>query len=104
MCHLALDQLTWPGLFDLIANGHLAPGAKQSADVGIRSMKRNAAHGDLPAFCQRHIEQLGALLRVFEEHLVKIAQAEKQQGIFGQLALDAAILRHHGSELGVAGH
>jgi hypothetical protein len=43
---------------------------------------------------------LRAGLGVLEKHFVKVAQAEEQQGIFRQLAFDAAILRHHGSERG----
>ena len=50
------------------------------------------------------IEQLRAGLRVLEEHLVEIAQPEQQQGVLGQFAFDAAILRHHGSELGFGRH
>ena len=34
----------------------------------------------------------------------QLAQPEQQQRVFGQLAFDAAILRHHGRKLGVAGH
>jgi len=35
-----------------------------------------------------------------KKHLVEIAEPEQQQRVLGQLALDAAILRHHGRELG----
>ena len=102
--HLALDKLARPRLLHLVANGDLASGAEQAADVGVRRVKRNAAHGNHAAFGQRHIQQLRPQLGVLEEQLIEISQPEKQQGILGQLALDAAILRHHGSQLGVAGH
>ena len=41
---------------------------------------------------------------VLEKHFVKVAQAEEQEGILGQFAFDAAILRHHGSELRFGRH
>ena len=56
------------------------------------------------AFGQRDIQQLRAGLRVLEKHLVKIPQPEQQQRVLWQFAFDAAILRHHGRELGFAGH
>jgi hypothetical protein len=50
------------------------------------------------------IQQLGAGLGVLEKHFVEIAEAEEQQRVLGQFAFDAAILRHHGSELRFGGH
>ena len=102
--HLALHQLPGPRVLHLVADGHLAPGLEQAPDVGVGGVEGNAAHRHDAALGQRHVEQLRPRLGVLEEHLVEIAQPEQQQRVLGQLALDAAILRHHRRELGVAGH
>ena len=47
---------------------------------------------------------LRAGLRVLEKHLVEIAEPKQQQRILRQFAFDAAILRHHGRELGFGRH
>ena len=65
---------------------------------------RQAAHRHAVARGERQVENLRAGLRVLEKHLVKIAEPEQQQRVLGQFAFDAAILRHHGSELGFGGH
>ena len=59
---LAFDQLARPRFFHLVANGHLASGLEQAADVAVGRVKRNAAHRHHAAFGQRHIEQLRAEL------------------------------------------
>ena len=43
-------------------------------------------------------------LRVLKKHFIEITEAEEQQRVLGQLALDTAILRHHRSELRFGGH
>ena len=101
---LAFDELAGPGVFELIANGDLATGPEQPANVSIRRVMRQAAHGKTVARGERQIENLRAGLRVLEKHLVEIAQAEEQQRVLGQFALDPAILRHHGCELDFVGH
>ncbi len=103
-CHLPFHQLPRPRLLDLITNGHLASRFQDLADVSIGGMVWDAAHGNRAALGQSDIEQLRSLLRIFEKQLVEISQPEQQQGVFGQLAFDSAILRHHRRELGVAGH
>src|SRR6266567_8007017 len=104
LCDLPLDQLAWSGVFHLVANGHLSTGPEQTANIGFGGVKWDAAHRHRPAFGQGHIEQLRTSLRVLKKQFIKIAQPEKQQRIFGQFALDAAVLRHHRAQLGVAGH
>ena len=52
----------------------------------------------------RALRALRAGLRILEKHLIEIAEAEEQQRVLGQLAFDAAILGHHGSELRFGGH
>ncbi len=101
---LAFDQLTRQRLLHLIADGHLAAGLEQAADVIIRRVKRDAAHGHRAPLGQRHVEQLRPGQGVVEKHFVKVAQPKEQQGLFRQFALDAAILRHHRGELGIVGH
>ena len=101
---LALDELAGPGVLHLIADGDLASGLEHAGDVTVRRVKRNAAHRDDAALGERDVEQLRAGLRVLEKHLVEIAEPEQQQRVLGQFAFDAAILRHHGRELGVAAH
>jgi hypothetical protein len=101
---LALDELAGPGFLELLADGDLATGFEDAGDVIVGGVVRQAAHGDAVARGQRQVEQLRAGLGVLEKHLVKIPQPEQQQRILGQFALDAAILRHHGGELGFGGH
>jgi hypothetical protein len=100
----AFDQLAGPRFLHLIANGDLASGPEQSADVGIGGMERNAAHGHGAAAGEGDIKQLRAGLGVFEEHFVEVTQPEQQQRVFGQFVLDATILRHHGRQLRFNGH
>ena len=99
LCDLALHELAGPGVLDLVADGHLLPTAEQSRNVAAQGVMGDAAHWHHTALRQGNIEELGADLRVLEEHLIEIAEAEKQQRVLGQFALDAAILRHHGREL-----
>jgi hypothetical protein len=93
--HLAFDQLPRPGLLHLVANGDLASGFEQPADVRVGGVKWNAAHGDVAAPGQRDIEQLRPGFGVLEKHFIEVAEAEKQNGFSRQFALDSAILRHH---------
>jgi hypothetical protein len=90
--NLALDETARARVFHLITNGDFASGFEQASDVTAGGVKRDAAHGNHAAFGQRHIEQLGAVLGIFEEQFVEVAQPKKQQRVLGQLAFDAAIL------------
>jgi len=101
---LAFDELAGAGFFELVANGDLASGAEQPPDVGGGGVVGQTAHGHAVAAGEREVEQLRADLRVLEEHLVKIAKAKQQESVPGQLALDAAILRHHRRQPGFGGH
>ena len=91
-------------VFHLVANGDLAAGLEQTGDVTGGRVVGNAAHRDGAAPGERDVEELGAALGVLEKEFVKIAQAKEQQGVLGQLAFNAAILRHHRSDFGVAAH
>ena len=63
----------------------------------------NGAERNAVALRQREVEPLRGELRLFQKHFVKVAEAEQQQRILRQLAFDAASLRHHRSQWGVAG-
>ena len=102
--HLALHQLAGARLLHLVANGHLSSGLQQPAQIPRGCVERNPAHRHHPALGQRHVQQLRAGYRVLEEHLVKIAQPEQQQGVFGQFSLDPPVLRHHRRHLRVIRH
>ena len=67
-------------------------------------MVRQSAHRHAIARGEREVQQLRAALRILKKHLIEIAEAEEQQRILRQFAFDAAILRHHGRELGFGGH
>ena len=102
--HLALHELAGLRLLHLIADGDLATRLENPRDVAVRRVMRDAAHRHHAALGQGDVQQLRASLRVLEEHLVEIAEAKQQQRIPGQFAFDAAILRHHGCELGFVRH
>jgi hypothetical protein len=50
LCDFPFDELAWFRLFELFADGNLAPGAEQFGDVGVGRMKGNAAHRDNATF------------------------------------------------------
>ena len=102
--HLALHQLAGARFLHLLAKRHFAPGLEQAGDVTAQGVKGDAAHGHDPAFGERHVEQLRPRLGVLKEHLVKVPEAEQQQGVLGQFALDPPVLRHHGRQLLVVAH
>ena len=101
---LAFDQLAGLGFLKLFADGHLTAAAQDARNVGVGRVKRQAAHGNAVAGGERQIQDRRPGLGVLEKHLIKIPQAEQQQGIGRQFAFDAAVLRHHGSELRFGGH
>ena len=77
------DALCCLGILQLFADRHLVACLHQPSQIGIYGVKRHAAHGRpllqatvLPG--QNNIQFLGDDLRVFKEHLIKIAEAIKQ--------------------------
>ena len=95
------------GILRLLADGHLVALGDEPGDVGIGGVVGDAAHGDLVlrrlglvlvAGGQRQIQLLRGGAGVGAEHLVKIPQPEKQQGI-RVLLLYVHILAHHGCQL-----
>ena len=94
--HQALGQ---GGILHLLANGDLIAAADELFDIVVHSMMRHAAHGS--ALLQAAVApgkgqfQLpGGRLRIIEEHLIKIAQAEEEQTVL-VFSLHLKVLLHH---------
>ena len=84
---LAPDQfLGGGGIFHLVADGHAVALLDQARDVTFGGVVGHAAHGDGRAFFlvargEGDFELARGDDGVFEEQLVEIAQAEKQEGV-----------------------
>ena len=81
----------------LLADGDLVSRLQQLGDVRLRGMVRHAAQRDavLVARGELDVEHARADFGVLEEHLVKVAEAEKQDRV-GHALLDAQVLRDEG--------
>ena len=109
-----LDQaLGGGGVLHLLADGHLVALGDEAGDVGLAGVVGDAAHGDLvlrrlcvlavvPAG-EGQVQLPGGQAGIVGEHLVEIAQAEKQDGIRVVL-FDLQILLHHGGQFRHGGH
>ena len=104
--HIPLHQsLGKGGILRLLADGHLIAFRYELGDIALGGMIGDAAHGGallriLHAAVprgQRQIELPGGDLRVVVEHLVEIAQPEKEQTV-RVLLFDLVILFFHGCE------
>ena len=104
--HVPLHQaLCQSGVLHLLADGHLVALGDQPSDVRLGAVVGDAAHGCAllrilhvaVAGGQRQIQLPGGELGVVVEHLIKIAQAEKQQAVL-VLLLDLQILPLHGRQ------
>ena len=91
----------------LLTDGHLVPLGDQPRDIPLGGVIRHAAHRDallvglalvLVPGGQGQVQLLRRRPGVRPEHLVKITQPEKQQGV-GVLLLLLHILPHHGCQL-----
>ena len=92
------------GILHLLADGHLVAPLDQTADVGIRRMEGDSAHGGalgLPAVSARQgqLQHPGGGDGVVKEHLVEIPETVEKQKVL-VLLLDLKILLHHGSHGG----
>ena len=104
---IALDKaLGERRVLGLLADGDLVALGDQARDVGVARMIGNAAHRRLilrrlaaVAGRQRQIELARGELSILVEHLVEVAQAEKEDRIL-ILFLDLQILLHHRRDLG----
>ncbi len=101
------------GVLDLVADGDAEAFLDEARDVALGGVVGNAAHGDgvalfLIARGEGDFEFARGGDGVFEEELVKIAEAEHQQGV-GHLLFDAVVLPHErrggvGHSLGTVSH
>ena len=104
---IALDKaLGERRVLGLLADGDLVALGDQARDVGVARMIGNAAHRRLilrrlaaVAGRQRQVKLARGELSILVEHLVEVAQAEKEDRIL-ILFLDLQILLHHRRDLG----
>ena len=94
--HQALGQR---GILHLLADGDLVALGDEPLHIGIHGMMGHAAHGRAllkaaVAPGQRQLQLAGHESRVIEEHLIKVAQAEKEDAVL-VLRLHLQILLHH---------
>ncbi len=85
-------------VFQLLADGHLIPLRHKPGDVRFDRMERHAAHRRtllLPAVLagEHQIQFPGSRLRVIEEHLIEVSDAEHEDGV-PIVLLDIHILLH----------
>jgi hypothetical protein len=99
--HEALGQ---ERILGLLADRHLVALGDQAGDVRLRAVIGHAAHGGLVLLRlaaiprrQGEIQFAGGDVRVLLEHLIEVAQAEKQQAV-RVLFLDFPILFFHGGQ------
>ena len=96
--HLAVRQPLCLWVADLLGDGNLEPLCNETRDVAVRRVVGHAAHGVFvevaAAACERQPQLLCRNLCVVKEHLVEVAEAEKEQ--FARMRLFCAqILLHH---------
>ena len=91
----------------LLADGHLVALGDEPGDVAVGGVVGDAAHGDallrrlglvLVTGGEGQLQLPGGGAGIVAEHLVEIAQAEKENGI-RVVGLDFQILAHHGGQL-----
>ena len=90
----------------LLADGHLIALGNEPGNVPVRGVVGDAAHRHLlvkglililVSGCEGQVQLPGSRPGVGAEHLVKIAQAEEQDGVL-VLLLDFQVLLHHGGQ------
>ena len=95
------------GVLHLLADGHLVALGDEPGDVGLAGVVGDPAHGyplllrlgvlAVIAGGEGQIQLFGGQLGIVGEHLIEVAQAEKQNGI-RVILLDFQILLHHGGQ------
>ena len=100
--HQALGQ---GGVLHLLADGDLVALGDKAGDVAVAGVVGDAAHRDLVLLVlapvaggEGQVQLPAGQLGILVEHLVEVAQAEKEDGIL-ILLLDLLILAHHRGEL-----
>ncbi len=105
LAEFAADQLARLDFSNLVADGDAPAGLDQLLYVTPRGVVGHAAHGHLAAFGEGDIhDRRDGHLGIFAEDFVKIAEAEKQDGLRRQITPDGVILLHHRSLLLVVRH
>ena len=74
---LATDELSGLHFTDLFAEGDAASCGEQLLHVTARRMIRDTTHRHLTALGQGDVKDRGGILRIVEEHLVKIPEPEE---------------------------
>ena len=100
--HVPLDQaLDQTRILQLLAHGHLVALLDQPRDILLRGVVGHAAHGGLlflglapVAGGQRQLQLFGTHHGVLVEHLIEVAETEKQQTV-RVLGLDSVVLGFH---------
>ncbi len=91
------------GRLHLLAHGDLLARSDEARDVAVGGVVRDPRHRDRPlAFLarrERELQQAGRGVRVLEEQLVEIPEAEQQQVVRVAL-LELPVLQHHRGQLG----
>jgi len=96
---LAFDEFTGFGFFDLVTDSDTVPGFEEFADVGGGGVVWDAAHRGRAAAGQGDVEDLSPDFGVFVEHLIEVAEAEQEEGIWRKLAFDPPVLSHHWGQI-----
>lgn len=92
------------GVFHLVADSDLGAGLEELGEVEVHGVAGDPAHRGGQTFCEGEAEDIGGADGVIEEHLVEIADTEKEQDIGFQSGLCAAVLVHHGGIGGSFAH
>ena len=77
----------------LLTDGYLLPRVKKPLDVIARSVIRDAAHGVIALVCQSQVQEGRYLPCIVIEHLVEVADTEKEHHV-GVLLFHFAVLLH----------
>ena len=97
------ELLALGGRLHLLAHGDLLPGADEAGDVAVGGVVRDPRHRDRPlALLPRRegdLEEAGRGVRVLEEQLVEVTEAEQQE-VVRVAPLQLPVLQHHRGQLG----
>ena len=103
--YIALDYaLGLFGIFDLLADGDLAPELDEFGQIAFHGVMGHAGEGQVAGFAggargQGEAQQARGLFGVVAEHLVEVAHAEEENRV-GVLTLKVHVLLHRRREFG----
>ena len=107
--YVALDYaLGLFGVFDLLADGDLAPELDEFSQIAFHGVMGHASEGQVAGFAggtrgQGKAQQACAFFGVVAEHLVEVAHAEEEDCV-GVLTLKVHVLLHRRREFGSGWH